>query len=49
LDYLNHSSIDMDTLRTSLFGLPDEFLEGFGMELGEIELLRSMWGTGHRA
>jgi uncharacterized protein YjbI with pentapeptide repeats len=48
LDYLNPSSIDLETLRGSLAGLQDDFLEGLGLEPEEIEALRSLQGSSRR-
>jgi uncharacterized protein YjbI with pentapeptide repeats len=40
LAYFSPSCIDMETLRECLAGLPDEFLEGMGLEIRELEALR---------
>jgi hypothetical protein len=42
LDYLNPSSIDMQTLRNCLAGFGDDFLEGVGLEPLEVETLRAL-------
>jgi uncharacterized protein YjbI with pentapeptide repeats len=42
LEYMSPSSIDLETLRSSLAALPDDFLEGVGMQPREIEALRGM-------
>ena len=42
LEYLSPSCIDLETLRECLGGLPDEFLEGMGVEARELEALRGM-------
>jgi hypothetical protein len=49
LDYLNPSSIDLETLRHGLPGLEDDFLEGLGLNSAEIEALRSLLQTNRRA
>jgi hypothetical protein len=43
LEYLSPSCIDLETLRECLAGLPEEFLEGVGLDGRELEALR---GTG---
>ena len=40
LEYFTASCIDLETLRECLAGLPDEFLEGMGLETRELEALR---------
>ena len=40
LEYFSPSCIDLETLRECLAGLPDEFLEGMGLETRELEALR---------
>jgi len=42
LAYLSPSSIDLETLRVSVAGLPDEFLEGLGVEPRDLEVFRGM-------
>jgi uncharacterized protein YjbI with pentapeptide repeats len=42
LEYLSPSCIDLETLRECLAGLPDEFLQGVGLEGRELEALRGM-------
>jgi uncharacterized protein YjbI with pentapeptide repeats len=42
LEYLSPSCIDLETLRECLAELPDEFLEGMGVEARELEALRGM-------
>jgi uncharacterized protein YjbI with pentapeptide repeats len=42
LQYMSHSSIDLETLRICLAGLSDDFLEGVGVEPREIEVLREL-------
>jgi hypothetical protein len=40
LKYMSASCIDLETLRVCLAGLPDDFLEGMGVEPREVEALR---------
>jgi uncharacterized protein YjbI with pentapeptide repeats len=42
LEYLSPSCIDLETLRQCLAGLPEDFLEGVGVEARELEALRGM-------
>jgi hypothetical protein len=42
LDYLSPSCIDLETLRSCLGNVPEEFLEGMGVEAREAEALRGL-------
>jgi hypothetical protein len=40
-----HSCLDLATLRAGLTSLPERFLQGAGVEQGEIEALRAAAGV----
>jgi hypothetical protein len=46
LRYTNRSSIDLESLRAGLGDFPDDFLEGVGVALREVEALRGALAAG---